>query len=436
MRLWVRHVVLVLVAGTSAPPPAAAQSLSLDRQRGEMMLQSMRRDLHEHYYDPSFKGIDLDARVEAARQRVKAAASLADVLGIVAQVAADLNDSHTRFLPPMRATDVEYGWTTRFVGDQAYVREVDAGSDAARQGVKAGDKVLQIAQYTPTRDNELSLWYLLQALRPQPSLRVVVQAPREAPRTLTLASKVITHRAQLDARNENDVDAQARRYERWSLKDRKHQHRWLADGVHLWQMPLFDLSSSEVDAHFDRFDRASSLVLDLRGNAGGSEESMLRVIGNLFDRDVTVGQLRSRKEARPLVAKARGPGRTFRGEVVVLVDSDSASASEVVARVLQLEKRGRIAGDRTGGKVTRAITVPHTLGTEVMIYWGMQVTVSDLVHPDGQSLEHRGVTPDTVLLPSQEDLASGADPALVAVARSLGIELTPDQASTLLRNDE
>ena len=59
---------LCLALGLTAT--AAAQSIAVDRQRGLQMLDQIREDLVEHYYDPGFRGLDLEALVDRARQRI------------------------------------------------------------------------------------------------------------------------------------------------------------------------------------------------------------------------------------------------------------------------------------------------------------------------------------------------------------------------------
>ena len=108
---------LCLALGLSAT--VAAQSIAVDRQRGLQMLDQLREDLVEHYYDPSFHGLDLEALVDRARQRIGQAQSLGEIFGLLAGVCLDLKDSHTIFLPPQRVQDVHYGWSWRYVGDRA-----------------------------------------------------------------------------------------------------------------------------------------------------------------------------------------------------------------------------------------------------------------------------------------------------------------------------
>src|SRR5690242_240995 len=99
--------------------------------------------------------------------------------------------------------------------------------------------------------------------------------------------------------------------------------------------------------------------------------------------------MKLRKELKPMVANTRGDSG-FKGRLIVLVDSDSASASEVLARVVQLEKRGTVIGDRTSGKVMRSRLYPHQIGLETVVFYGFSVTDADLVMSDGRGREGWG----------------------------------------------
>jgi len=71
------------------------------------------------------------------------------------------------------------------------------------------------------------------------------------------------------------------------------------------------------------------------------------------------------------------------------------------------------------------------VGLDVVIFYGASITVSDLIMPDGKSLEKVGVTPDEVRLPTAQDLAAGRDTVLSYAASLFGVTLDPVEAGKL-----
>src|SRR5690349_13812644 len=119
-----------LLAGSSLSINSQQQLSSFERERGRMMLKIIKDDLKAHYYDPTFRGMNLDEKFSAAEEKIKNATSNSQVFTIIAQTLIELNDSHTFFLPPPRGFKVEYGWQMQIIGDQAHVIAVKPGSDA------------------------------------------------------------------------------------------------------------------------------------------------------------------------------------------------------------------------------------------------------------------------------------------------------------------
>lgn len=115
----------------------------------------------------------------------------------------------------------------------------------------------------------------------------------------------------------------------------------------------------------------------------------------------------------------------------MLVDSRSGSASEVLSRVIQLEKRGIVIGDRTAGAVMRSRSYEHHIGTDVIIYYGTRITDADVIMSDGVSLEGVGVTPDEVILPTATDMAAGRDVVLANAFSRVGMKIDAEKAGTL-----
>ena len=204
------------------------------------------------------------------------------------------------------------------------------------------------------------------------------------------------------------------------------RYREYGDDLLVLKVPEFFFSASEVENMIGKARKHKSLIVDLRGNPGGAVDTLKYLLEGVFDKEVKVADRVGRKENKPQIAKAgRNP---FSGKIVVLVDSSSASAAELFARVLQIEKRGTVLGDHTSGSVMEARDYNEQLGADTVVFYGVSVTDADLIMTDGQSLEHRGVTPDEIVLPSAEALAHDRDPVLARGAELLGVKLTPEDA--------
>lgn len=141
------------------------------------MLRAIKDDLKKSYYDPSYHGMDLDARFKASEEKIKEATSVSQIFGIIAQTLIELEDSHTFFIPPGRSAKVEYGWRMKIVGDKCYVAAVQPGSDAEAKGLKEGDEVYAIDGYGPTRENLWKIQYSYYGLRPRPGMHLFVSSP-------------------------------------------------------------------------------------------------------------------------------------------------------------------------------------------------------------------------------------------------------------------
>jgi carboxyl-terminal processing protease len=419
--------ILLLAAGTVSHV-AAQKPSSYEIERGQTILQTVKEDLKKYYYDPQYRGMDLDARFKQADAKIKEATSLGQILGVIAQVLIELNDSHTFFFPPDRPYRTDYGWQIQMVGDQAFVVAVKPGSDAEAKGLQPGDRIINADGVELTRKNLWVFKYLYNALRPKPGVVLQVTKPDGKELQLPVAAKVKQRRRVLDL-NSSDIYELIRESENES---RLHRHRSMefGDDLFIWKMPHFDMSKADVDDFVGKFRKRKALLLDLRGNGGGYEETLLRLIGNVIDHDVKVGDLKSRKEQKPVVAKTRGDD-VFTGKIVVLIDSASSSASELFARIIQLEKRGIVIGDVSAGAVMRSRSYNHQLGMDQVIFYGVSITDSDVIMTDGKSLEHAGVVPDELKLPSPADLAAQRDPVMAYAASLLGVQMTPEKAGSL-----
>jgi C-terminal processing protease CtpA/Prc len=412
-----------------APPVAAQQITRLERSRGFTMLDLVRDDITKNYFDSTYGGVDLGAVFDSAHARIERADRIEQVLGAIAQATLELNDSHTAFLPPGLVYRAEYGWDMRFVGDTCRILRVVPGSDAEAKGMHIGDALLAVNGVPLTRRNLWQLRYAINQLQPRAGLRVSLQSPKGAPRDLDVAAKVKERRRIVDPTNSFDFLELIREGENaWETEAPRFTE--VADRVVISRPHSFYGYTSWIDDVMKSARDRQALILDLRGNLGGSVNTLLRLIGKFYEKDLVVVTEVGRNKRKEVIAKGAGKDR-YQGAVVVLVDAESASASEVFARTLQLTARGKVIGDRTAGAVRESSGYFHTMGTQTMIFYGTSVTIGDLVMPDGGKLENVGVIPDEVVLPTGEDLAAENDPTLARALTVLGVPFTPKQAGAL-----
>ena len=199
----------------------------------------------------------------------------------------------------------------------------------------------------------------------------------------------------------------------------------------VWKMPSFLMVPDQIDQIMkSRIKGSSNLILDLRGNGGGYVVALERLAGYFVEKDTEIAKLKGRKTMKPQMAKTAGENR-FNGKLIVLVDSNSGSASEIFARFMQLEQRGVVIGDQSAGAVMQSRTIPMELGAESLILYGMSVTNADVILSDGISLEHVGVSPHIAMVPTAADVAAGRDPVLAAAFKLLEIEISPADAGKM-----
>jgi len=387
------------------------------------MLRTLRDDVAKHYYDPTFHGVDLDARFKDAALRLKTTPSFNDGIATLAEFLTQLDDSHTTFIPPNRRVRVDYGWQMAIVGSVPLVVEVDGASDAAAKGLAPGDRVLLLNTFEPTRDNLWRLVYFYRFIRPQAQQRVAVLEPDGSARTVDVASRVeskpITELGDLVAELERDLDRA------------RDTGASIAPDIFVWKMRVFG-NPDAVDQMIAKARGSRTLVLDLRGNGGGAVVALRELVSRTFDREILVAQEKLRgRETREVAKPARS---RFSGRLIVLVDSRSASAAEMFARIVQIEKRGAVLGDRTSGQVMTSRIFPHQFGVgAALAFYAASVTIGDVRMSDGGSLEKVGVEPDEIVLPSPADLAASRDPALARAIEVAGGSLTPDEAGRLFK---
>ena len=419
-------ILLLTLVLLAVPTSSAQKANTLEIEYWRDVLRHVERELKQNYYDPTFNGVDIDSSFKAAAEKMKNAESMAHLKSIVAEVLLDLNDKHTFFIPPTDGSRIEYGWRLIPVGPDSYVGAVRPESDAWSKGLRPGDKVLSIDDQPMDRDGIWLANYLNYTLEPQIPITMVVEKPDHTQQKFVIRPNV--NKTIGGVRYTYPMELTLNRVE--DYRANRHDLHELSDDVMVWKMPQFYLDEYDLADIFGKLKKHKALILDLRGNSRGFSNTLPHFAGYFFDSNLKLADRRGRKDLRPIVAKSKKE-KSFKGRLIVLIDGESASAAEIFARNVQLQKRGIVIGDRSSGSVMERKLYSMQVGLMRAIPCGISATSADVIMPDGTRLEHVGVVPDTLLLPTAQQMSMGHDPVLAYAASLVGIDLDSKKAGEM-----
>ena len=171
--------------------------------------------------------------------------------------------------------------------------------------------------------------------------------------------------------------------------------QWLdrESGIVYFRLASFQKSTSkDVDQVLWDLQRKGMqfLVIDLRGNPGG----LLTAAVDLADKFLSEGAIvstRGRSPQEDYKYLARAPG-TWNVPLAVLVDRNSASASEIFAAAIGEHQRGLVVGERSYGKGSVQGIFPLSMAN-----CGLRLTTAKFYSPTGRPISHQGIVPNVVV---------------------------------------
>jgi carboxyl-terminal processing protease len=298
------------------------------------------------------------------------------ILEFTAAAAGGL-DEYSTFLTADQLTDLYSQIEGNFVGlgvelkaaDQALlIVNVIHGSPAERAGIKGGDRLVAVAGKA-TRDLTTDQAAELLQGPEGTTVELMDVTANDPPR------RVVVRREHVDVPSVDDV----------KMLDP-------AAGVGYLKLTCFQKTTSrDMDAALWKLYRQGmkSLVMDLRGNPGGLLTAAVDV-GDKFIDQGSIVSTEGRSPQENYVYTARSAG-AWRMPLVVLIDGDSASASEIFAGAIRDHKRGTIVGYKSYGKGSvQGIFPLNIAGT------GIRLTTAKFYSPNHVGFVHNGVQPDIV----------------------------------------
>ena len=289
-------------------------------------------------------------------------------------------DPHSSFMPPDTYKELKLDTKGEFGGLGIEISIKDAmltvispieDTPAYRAGVKSGDQILKIDDKF-TKD--LSIMDAVKKMRGNKGSKVTLTIMREGfdkPKEFPLVRDII------------------------QVKSVKF--KMLDDGYGYVRIAQFqekttdDLQKALSSLNETSKGKLRGLVLDLRNDPGGLLDQAVKVSETFLEE----GKLIVYTEGREKDAQMRFSSRTGEKQpnypIVALINSGSASASEIVAGALQDHKRAVVMGVQSFGKGSVQTIIPLSDNS------GLRLTTAKYFTPSGRSIQAKGITPDIVV---------------------------------------
>jgi carboxyl-terminal processing protease len=191
-------------------------------------------------------------------------------------------------------------------------------------------------------------------------------------------------------------------------------------GIGYFRLTSFQKTTNrDVDAALWKLHQQGmrSLIIDVRGNPGG----LLTASVEVADKFVSQGEIvstRGRSSGEDFDYRAHAVG-TWRVPLIVLIDGDSASASEIFAGAIHDHRRGTLVGTRSYGKGSVQGIFPLGVANA-----GVRLTTAKFYSPSGQAISQRGVEPDVVVNATEQTLVAKPIDDLLPIAEHRDSALT------------
>ncbi len=289
-------------------------------------------------------------------------------------------DPHSNFLTPEVFRDVKIDTSGKFPGvgievvvkdDVLTVLAPMEGSPAWKAGIQAGDKIVKI---NGDSTKGFSLAEAVQKMRGKngsPVTFTIFRKGWQKFKNITVKRDIV----KVVAVKSDDLEP----------------------GYGYIRLAQFtETAAKDVESALEKLEKKNGkeglrgIVFDLRTNPGGLLEQAVEVSSLFIDEGVVVSTISRDTNNKDVRYAKKGSARKDL-PVVVLVNSSTASAAEIVAAALQDHHRAMIIGDTTFGK--GSVQTIIDLGNEL----GLKLTIARYYTPNGVSIQEKGVVPDIFL---------------------------------------
>lgn len=287
-------------------------------------------------------------------------------------------DPHSAFLPPDAFKGLQEDTRGEFGGigiviskknDLLTVISPMEGTPAYRAGIQANDVIVKVDDQ-PTKD--MMLWEAVKLMRGEPGTSVKITVAREG------EGKALTFELKREIIPLESV--------RYATPVTGFGYLWITN----FREKTTDEVKNAIAALQAENGPLKGLILDLRDNPGGLLSQSVSV-SDLFLETGDIVSIRGRDDREMEIYRAAKGDENYDFPIVVLINSGSASAAEIVAGALQDNKRALVIGTTSFGKGSVQTVRPLRNG------YALKYTIAKYYTPSGESIQASGIRPDLVV---------------------------------------
>jgi carboxyl-terminal processing protease len=420
--LWLSLLFASLPCSALARQDSASKDALSAKGRNEVFM-TVWKDIEQRYYDPAFNGVDWNEVRKKYQPLVAAAQSDAAFYQLIKRMIEELHDAHTRFSTAaewenrQKHQGLSVGFGVDEVQGKTVVTAVTPDSQAASEGIVPGMIVL--------------------AIDGQPiEARLADAGAKHAHNSSERADLLLAYREIFTGAPGSLVKVELQRADgtTWETTLTREIHAFppkvlqkrLPDGTAYIRFDEFQSSTPrDFREALEQVRNAPGLIVDLRGNGGGTLASMLQIAGYLLPERTRFALDRTRsgkpvssfgglfKVGLELYAGRKGD-QVYSGPVAILVRGRTASAAEIFSAGMQETGRATVFGSQTCGCVLGIIKQRKVKGGGVL-----EISEMLWLTPKGRKLEGEGVLPDREVRPTIADLQQKRDAPLEEAEKAL-----------------
>jgi carboxyl-terminal processing protease len=368
--------------------------------------------INDKYYDEKFNGTDWKQIRIDYLPKVENAKNDEEFYQVVKQMTRELRDAHTRFWTPEEAKlrrkkqHSSIGIKVEENGEKLVITGVETDSEADKAGVKIGMFVVAV-DGTDVKTKLAEAKESIKSSSPQAvkllSLRAIFRGEIGSTIKLTFTDK--TNKTFDVALTRNIIS------ESFEVTT-----KILPDNIGYLRFDTFNEKlSDKFKEALTNLKNTKGLIIDLRDNGGGQLNFVEKVAAWLLPEKTSFGEVQRREKGDKKLSFGDKDKQIYSTPIVVLIDNDSASGSELLSIGLQEAGRAKIVGSISCGCLL-GISGSKKIGDGEL-----ELSQLGFISAKNYRVEENGVKPDKIVDVKLEDIQNGVDRALEEALKMLQI---------------